>query len=270
MSFEHWLIQHEIIIRTVCFFTILLTMMLWETLNPLRAQRVSRWVRWPNNLGLVFLNSLVVRLLFPAAAVGVAVYGQEHNIGLLHQIPIPLAVSVLFSIVILDLVIYGQHVLVHRVPLLWRFHKVHHADREFDVTTGSRFHPVEIVLSMLIKFFFILLLGIPVVAVVCFEIILNGMAMFNHSNIQLPDSLDKLLRKIIVTPDMHRVHHSQQPEETNSNYGFNLSIWDRIFKTYIRQPDLGHKEMEIGLAEISKPFDTSWLPGILLLPFRKG
>ncbi len=262
-----FVMQHEKTIRMSFFFGMLAVMGLWEILAPRRALTVSKTVRWVNNLGLVFLNSFILRLLFPAAAVGVAVVCAERGWGVFNVYDAPYAVAVLVSIIAMDMVIYLQHVMVHAVPLLWRLHRVHHADPDFDVTTGARFHPIEIVLSMLIKFATIVLLGPPVVAVVIFEILLNATAMFNHSNVRLHPAVDKVLRWFVVTPDMHRVHHSVEDDEANSNFGFNLPWWDRLFGTYRAQPRAGHENMKIGIHKYHDPKQVSWLPGMLWLPF---
>ncbi|MEH6504396.1 MAG: sterol desaturase family protein [Cycloclasticus sp.] len=259
--------QYEIAVRLGFFFTVFGLVATWEIIAPRRALNVSKAVRWANNLGLVFLNTLVLRLLFPAAAVGVAVFVSENNWGLLNHFQLSFPLAVLISIVAMDLVIYLQHLLVHAAPTLWRLHRVHHADPDYDVTTGSRFHPIEIILSMLIKFATIAILGPPIVAVVIFEIVLNAMAMFNHGNIRLPLALDRVLRLIVVTPDMHRVHHSVEDNEANSNFGFNLSIWDHLFGTYIDQPRDGHENMTIGIHKYREAKQVSWLLGMLTLPF---
>lgn len=268
VNFEQWISQHEIAIRLSFFFGIFAVMAVWEIVAPRRALTVSKSIRWINNIGLVFINSILLRLLFPAAAVGVAAFAAESNWGLLHVFELPLALSIVVSIIIMDLVIYLQHVMVHAVPALWRLHRVHHADVDYDVTTGARFHPIEIVLSMLIKFATIVILGPPVVAVVIFEVLLNAMAMFNHANIRLPLGLDQFLRWLFVTPDMHRVHHSVEEDETNSNFGFNLSVWDRIFGTYRSQPRFGHEGMTIGIHGFRDLSQVAWLPGLLRLPFK--
>lgn len=267
MSFSEFVTQYEIGIRLSFFFGIFAIVAFWEIVAPRRALTISRAVRWTNNLGLVFLNSLLLRLLFPAAAVGVAAFAVEQGWGLLNYYQLPFTLGVALAVVAMDFIIYLQHVLVHAVPALWRLHRVHHADLDYDVTTGARFHPVEIILSMLIKFATILVLGPPVIAVVIFEVVLNAMAMFNHGNLRLPLGLDRVLRLIIVTPDMHRVHHSVEDNEANSNFGFNLSIWDRIFGTYIAQPREGHLGMTIGIHHYRDPKQVSWLPGMLILPF---
>jgi len=259
--------QYEAGIRLAFYLVVFGAMALWELLAPRRAPTVSKSTRWIHNLALVFLNTLILRLLFPAAAVGAAVFAADNGWGLLNHFQIPYPLAIVVSVVALDLVIYFQHVLVHAVPTLWRLHRVHHADLDYDLTTGSRFHPLEIVLSMLIKFCAILLLGAPAVGVVIFEVLLNAMAMFNHGNVGLPPPVDRLLRLLIVTPDMHRVHHSIEDNEANSNFGFNLSLWDRLFGTYIDQPRDGHAGMTIGIHQYRDPVQVSRLPGMLALPF---
>lgn len=267
MTFHDFILQNETSIRLGFFFGVFAIMGLWEVLAPRRALTVSKAVRWVNNLGLVFLNSAILRLIFPMAAVGVAAFAAEQGWGLLNYFQLPFAFSVLLAIVALDFIIYLQHVLVHAVPALWRLHRVHHADLDYDVTTGARFHTLEIILSMLIKFATILVLGPPVVAVIIFEVVLNAMAMFNHSNVSLPSRLDRIVRLFVVTPDMHRVHHSVEDNEANSNFGFNLSIWDRLFGTYIAQPREGHENMTIGIHGYRDPQQVNQLPGMLTLPF---
>ena len=267
MNWNDWILAHELSVRLGFFFGVFILIALWEWRSPRRTLTVSRAVRWGNNLTLVFLNSLVLRLLFPAAAVGVALFCQQQGLGLLNLYPIPFALAVILSVMVMDLVIYLQHVMVHAIPLLWRLHRVHHADLDYDVTTGARFHTLEIILSMLIKFATIMLLGPPLVAVVIFEVVLNATAMFNHGNIRLPLGLDRVLRWFVVTPDMHRVHHSVEDDEANSNFGFNLPWWDRLFGTYRDQPRAGHEDMTIGIRKHREPKDVAWLPGMLLLPF---
>lgn len=263
----HWIVTHERLVRLIFFLGILAVMAAWEVVAPRRNLTVSKAVRWANNLGIVFLNSVVLRLLFPTAAAGVAAYAGARGWGLLNDHAVPLWLAVTVSVITLDLVIYLQHVMVHAVPLLWRLHRVHHADPDCDVTTGARFHPVEIVLSMLIKSAAIMVLGPPVVAVILFEVLLNATAMFNHGNVRLPARLDRVLRYFVVTPDMHRVHHSMEVDETNSNFGFNLPWWDRLFGTYRDQPRAGHENMTIGIHEFRAPSEVSWLTGMLWLPF---
>ena len=268
MSFYDFVLENEKTIRLSFFVGMLVMMAVWEIIAPRRALTVSKAVRWVNNLGLVFLNSFIVRFLFPTAAVGVAVMASENQWGLFNLIELPVWFAVLASVVIMDCVIYFQHVMVHAVPVLWRLHRVHHADLDYDVTTGARFHTLEIILSMLIKFATILLLGPPVVAVIIFEVLLNAMAMFNHGNVGLPKTLDNFLRWFVVTPDMHRVHHSIEDDETNSNFGFNLSWWDRLFGTYRDQPRAGHTGMTIGIHNYTEPKQCSWISGMLIMPFK--
>lgn len=267
MNWETFITTQEVSIRLSFFFAVFTLMAIWEILAPKRALTVSKLARWTNNIGLVLLNTFILRFIFPAAAVGIAVYASENQLGMLQQIALTLPIEILVSILALDLVIYLQHVMVHAIPVFWRFHRVHHADLDYDVTTGSRFHPVEILFSMLIKFAAIILIGPPIVSVVIFEVLLNAMSLFNHGNVRLPKSMDAVLRCFIVTPDMHRVHHSVADNETNSNFGFNLSCWDRLFGTYIAQPHVGHEKMRIGIQHIREHKQVIWLPGILALPF---
>jgi len=258
---------HEVCIRLGCFFGIFATMAVWEVIAPRRALTVPKAWRWTSNLGIVALNSGLLRLLFPAAAVGVAVFAQQRGWGLLNYAEVPSWFAVVAGVVALDLAIYLQHVMFHAVPVLWRLHRMHHADLDFDVTTGARFHPIEIILSMLMKFGTIAALGPPALAVIVFEVLLNATSMFNHSNVRVPLGLDRLLRLVVVTPDMHRVHHSIEDEETNSNFGFNLPWWDRLLGTYRDQPRAGHTAMTIGIRGFRDERRADRLPGMLLLPF---
>lgn len=267
MSIEEFILQNEASIRIGVFTGMLVIMGLWELFAPRRAIKVSKLLRWGNNLSLVFLNSALLRLVFPAAAVGMALFAQQRGWGLFNYLDYNPLLEVVLAVIILDFVIYLQHVLVHAVPALWRLHRVHHADLDFDVTTGLRFHPLEILLSMLLKIATIAALGPAVLAVIIFEVILNGMAMFNHGNVGLPAKLDRLLRWFVVTPDMHRVHHSIEDDETNSNFGFNLSWWDRLFGTYREQPRKGHIDMTIGIKKFTTPRQSTWLHGLLIMPF---
>ncbi len=268
MEMNEFVIANEKIIRMGFFFGILIVMALWEFIAPRRALTISKSVRWVNNLGLVFFNSFLLRVIFPAAAVGMAVFASDNGWGIFNYYNLPFWLAVAASVVIMDFVIYLQHVMVHAVPALWRLHRMHHADLDFDVTTGARFHPLEIILSMLIKFATIAVLGPPVVAVVIFEVLLNATSMFNHSNVRLPLGLDRLLRWVVVTPDMHRVHHSIEDDETNSNFGFSLPWWDRLLGTYRDQPRGGHESMTIGIRKYREPKQVSWLPGMMTLPFK--
>jgi sterol desaturase/sphingolipid hydroxylase (fatty acid hydroxylase superfamily) len=259
---------YEAAIRLGFFIGIFAVMALWELWAPRRVLTVGKAIRWANNLGLVALNTLLLRLLFPAAAVGMAALANDQGWGLLNHFQAPAWLAIPVAVIALDFVVWLQHVMVHAIPALWRLHRVHHADPDYDVTTGSRFHPLEIILSMLIKFAAIALLGPPLVAVFIFEVLLNATAMFNHGNVRLPAKLDRVLRWFIVTPDMHRVHHSIEDDETNSNFGFNLPWWDRLFGTYRDQPRGGHEGMTIGIRGYDQPRDVSWLPGMIVLPFR--
>ncbi|MDH3610096.1 MAG: sterol desaturase family protein [Gammaproteobacteria bacterium] len=254
-------------IRFGFFIAVLGIMAVWEILVPRRALNVSKSIRWMNNLGIVALNTIILRLIFPAAAVGMAALADTQDWGILNYIQSPIWLAVIVSVIIMDAVIYFQHVLVHALPLLWRLHRVHHADLDFDVTTGSRFHPIEIILSLLIKFATIIMLGPPIIAVVLFEVLLNSTSMFNHANVQIPQKVDRLLRWFVVTPDMHRVHHSVENDETNSNFGFNLPWWDRLFGTYRNQPRAGHKQMIIGINTFRDRQHCTLLPGMLAMPF---
>jgi len=265
---NEWVMQHEMAIRLSCFFGVLGLMAIWEIFAPRRTLIASKTVRWLNNLGLIFLNNLLLRFIFPIAAVSLAVLAQQQQWGIFNNVDLPMWATLIISIVLLDGAIYIQHVLFHALPLLWRLHRMHHADLDLDVTSGARFHPIEIILSMLIKFAVILVLGPPAIAVLLFEIILNAMAMFNHSNIALPLKIDQGLRLMVVTPDMHRVHHSVIETEFNSNFGFNLSIWDRLFGTYRAQPKAGHQGMQIGLQQFREPRYLT-LPWLLIQPFIK-
>ncbi|MEQ1519847.1 MAG: sterol desaturase family protein [Aestuariivirga sp.] len=261
-----FLLAHEAPVRLAFLFSILAIMAAWEVAAPRRRQEIPRLLRWSNNLGVVVIDTLLVRLTFPLLAVGMAVLAAERGWGLLNVFDAPGWLAFLLSVLLLDLAIYLQHVMFHAVPALWRLHRMHHADLEFDVTTGLRFHPIEILLSMGLKLALVVVFGPPSVAVLVFEILLNGTSMFNHSNIRLPLGLDRILRLIVVTPDMHRVHHSILPSETNSNFGFNLPWWDRLLGTYRAQPREGHEGMTIGIEQFRTPREL-WLDRMLLQPF---
>jgi sterol desaturase/sphingolipid hydroxylase (fatty acid hydroxylase superfamily) len=237
----------ELTIRVGAALGIFAAMALWEVLAPRRAWSVGRAPRWPSNLGILLLDAALVRLLFPVAAVGVAAIAAQRGWGLLNITPWPPVLEGLLGFLALDLTIYAQHVAFHKIPLLWRLHRMHHADLDIDVTTGLRFHPIEIVLSMLLKMAVVVLIGVPAVAVIVFEVVLNATSMFNHSNAAMPLWLDRVVRLLMVTPDMHRVHHSILRRETDSNFGFNLPWWDRLFGTYRAEPEAGHRSMTIGL-----------------------
>ena len=256
-------------IRLGSFAFILALMAIWETLAPRRERDVERHVHWSNNVGLAILNTVAVRFIAPIGAVGFAIYVESIGWGLFNMISLPDWIAIVLCIIALDLAIYGQHVLFHAVPLFWRLHMVHHTDMEFDVTTGLRFHTVEILLSLGIKCLAILMLGAPALSVLIFEVLLNATSMFNHSNVKLPLWLDRVLRLFIVTPDMHRVHHSVIRRETNSNFGFNLPWWDFLFRTYQDQPEKGHAEMSIGLPEY-RDERVEYLHWMMILPFIRG
>jgi sterol desaturase/sphingolipid hydroxylase (fatty acid hydroxylase superfamily) len=261
------LLASEPLIRLFAFAGIFAAMAAWEVLAPRREQKLARGTRWPGNVGIVVLDAALVRLVFPTTAVGLALIAEARGWGLLHALGLPIWAGVPLAVAALDLAIYLQHVLFHAVPALWRLHRMHHADLEFDVTTGTRFHPVEILLSMGIKLGVIAALGTPAVAVLLFEVLLNATSMFNHSNVRMPTRLDRVLRWMVVTPDMHRVHHSILARETNSNFGFNLPWWDRLFGTYRDQPAAGHLGMTIGIEQFRDPAEQR-LDRMLTQPFR--
>ncbi|MEK7322725.1 MAG: sterol desaturase family protein [Pseudomonadota bacterium] len=262
-----WLLGHEATVRLGIFLGVLAAMACWEWAAPRRRLTLPKPGRWAGNLGLVILDTIVLRLLFPAAALGMAAFAARQGWGVFNYFAAPSWLAIVICVVVLDFAIYLQHVMFHAVPLLWRLHRVHHADLDFDVTTGLRFHPFEIVLSTLIKFAVIAVLGPPLIAVMIFEVLLNAGAMFTHGNVRLPLGLDRLLRALVVTPDMHRVHHSVEEQETNSNFGFNLSLWDRLFGTYRAQPAAGHQAMTIGIRTFRDPRLCARLPGMLRIPF---
>ena len=256
-------------IRLLCFLGIFALVALWELALPRRRLAQPRWLRWYANLGILALNTALVRLLVPLAPVAVAAIAGSRGWGILNLVELPFWLEVVLAIVVLDLVIYLQHVMFHALPALWRLHRMHHADLDFDVTTGSRFHPIEILVSMSIKMAAVALIGPPTVAVIMFEVLLNGISMFNHGNVRLRARLDRVLRWIVVTPDMHRVHHSDIPAEANSNFGFNLPWWDRLFGTYLPQPSLGHEQMTIGIDTFREPGELH-LHRILIQPLRRN
>jgi len=261
------LLANEPLIRFSVFAGIFAAMAAWEVLAPRREQTLARATRWPGNIGIVVLDTVLVRLLVPTTAVGLAILAEARGWGLVHTLGLPIWASVPLAVVALDLAIYLQHVLFHAVPALWRLHRVHHADLEIDVTTGARFHPIEILLSMGLKLGVVAALGAPAVAVLVFEVLLNATSMFNHSNVRMPLWLDRVLRWLVVTPDMHRVHHSIAARETNSNFGFNLPWWDRLFGTYRAQPAAGHEGMTIGIEQFRDPAEQR-LDHMLTQPFR--
>jgi sterol desaturase/sphingolipid hydroxylase (fatty acid hydroxylase superfamily) len=267
MTFNEFALANEPAIRVTTFFGIFALMATWEVVAPRRARLHSHSVRWTANLGLVVLNTVLVRLLFPFAAVAFATLAAQRGWGLLNNLDLPQWLALLLAVAAMDFAIWLQHVMVHAVPVLWRLHQVHHADPDYDVTTGARFHPLEIILSMLIKFSVIAVLGAPAAAVLVFEVLLNATAMFNHGNVKLPAGVDAPLRLLLVTPDMHRVHHSTDNAEANSNFGFNLSLWDRLFGTYRPTARLTQESMQIGVAGLTGDPRCVSLTGMLVIPF---
>lgn len=267
MNMPAWLLEHEALIR-LCFFAGTFALVAaWELWSPQRVLALPRATRWRANLGLVVLNTALLRLALPAAAVGMAATSATQGWGLLNHFAMPLWLAVPLAVVALDFVVWLQHVMVHAVPALWRLHRVHHADLDCDLTTGARFHPIEIGLSMVIKLGAVALLGAPVLAVVVFEVMLSSCAMFNHGNIRLHAALDRAMRWVMVTPDMHRVHHSVEDDESNCNFGFNLTWWDRLLGTYREQPRAGQLGMTIGIRNHRNPAEVAHLGGMLRLPF---
>jgi sterol desaturase/sphingolipid hydroxylase (fatty acid hydroxylase superfamily) len=261
------LLSAEPLVRVGFFLAILGFMAAWELLAPRRRSEIPRLLRWSSNLGVVVMNTVLLRLAFPLLAVGLALLAEQRGLGLLNVFEVPLWISIVVSVLVLDLVIYLQHVMFHAVPALWRIHRMHHADLEFDVTTGLRFHPIEILLSMGLKLAVVAALGPPAVAVLIFEVLLNSTSMFNHGNVRLPLWLDRRLRWFVVTPDMHRVHHSIYPQEANSNFGFNLPWWDRLLGTYRDQPRDGHEAMTVGIEQFRTQRDLR-LDQMLVQPLR--
>jgi sterol desaturase/sphingolipid hydroxylase (fatty acid hydroxylase superfamily) len=262
------ILHAEPLIRLAAFAGVFALMAAWEVLAPRRAQSLPRARRWPSNLGILALDAALVRVLFPVAAVGAALWAEARGIGLFQLLAMPGWLAVPLGVVLLDLAIWAQHLVFHHVPLLWRLHRMHHADTEFDVTTGLRFHPVEIVLSMLIKIAIVVALGLPAVAVVLFEVLLNATSQFSHGNVRMPAGLERGLRRLVVTPEMHRVHHSIHRHEHNSNFGFCLSVWDRLFGTYVAQPAGGHEAMQLGLEKFRDASEAR-LDRLLTQPFRE-
>ena len=261
------LFAYEPLVRLGIFAAVFVAMAVWELLTPRRPQAIGRNWRWPNNLGVLAVDALLVRVLLPITAIGLALVAEAHGFGLFNIIALPTWASIVLSVILLDLAIYLQHVLFHAVPALWRLHRMHHADLEFDVTTGLRFHPIEILLSTGIKLAVVATFGTPAAAVLIFEVLLNATSMFNHSNIRVAPEIDRVLRWFVVTPDMHRVHHSILRRETNSNFGFNLPWWDRLLGTYRAQPAAGHDAMTIGIEQFRDARELG-LDRMLLQPFR--
>jgi sterol desaturase/sphingolipid hydroxylase (fatty acid hydroxylase superfamily) len=258
---------NEVTVRLGAFIGVFTAMALWEVAAPRRPRSYPRAKRWPSNLAIVVLNTALVRILLSATAVSLAALGTQRGWGLLNSLPLLSWCRIITSVILLDLAIYLQHVMFHAVPALWRVHRMHHADLDFDVTTGARFHPIEIILSMLIKFGVIAATGASAAGVLIFEVLLNATSMFNHGNVRIPFGLDRYLRWFVVTPDMHRVHHSIVVAETNSNFGFNLPWWDRLLGTYRAQPAAGQEGMTIGIEQFREVREV-WLDRMLLQPFR--
>lgn len=259
---------NEIWWRLGFFFSILVIMMLIEWRMPARTAPIKSSKRWFANFGLVFASSVIARLAVPVGLTAVALYNQQHGIGLFNIIDLPSVLVIVLSLLLLDIIIYWQHRLFHRVPILWRLHRVHHADAHIDASTGLRFHPIEIILSILIKLAAVSLLGVPAIAVLFFEITLNGLAMFNHANIRLPPAIEKPARLVLMTQILHRIHHSQRVSETNSNYGFSVIWWDWIFGSYKGAAQKSDNELDIGLKEYPSPKQNASLWGLLVMPFR--
>jgi sterol desaturase/sphingolipid hydroxylase (fatty acid hydroxylase superfamily) len=265
-SMNDLLLNHELLVRSGFFFGILILMGVWEVLAPRRKLQTSKSMRWFSNLGIVLIDTISLRLLVPFAAIDAAIFAGKAGWGILNNISLLYWMKVTIGVVVLDLAIYLQHAMFHGLPILWRLHMMHHSDLDFDVTTGVRFHPVEIFLSMGIKIMVVFVVGISALGVLIFEVLLNATSLFNHGNVRLAASIDRVLRLFLVTPEMHRVHHSVIIRETNSNFGFNLPWWDRLFGTYKNQPAAGHIEMTIGLSHLRDPKQLT-LPWLLLLPF---
>jgi sterol desaturase/sphingolipid hydroxylase (fatty acid hydroxylase superfamily) len=262
------LLENSVSFRLWVFVLIFFLLMLWEWKAPRRPTSLSRTSRWPANIGLTIINTFALRLLFPLGAIGLAQVAQQRGVGLFNVLASPPWLALLLSVLLMDFAVWVQHLLAHRVPVFWRLHQVHHADLDMDMTTGTRFHTLEILLSQVLKALVILTLGAPALAVLIFEVLLNATAMFNHANIRMPHWLDTGLRRFIVTPDMHRIHHSVLAQETNSNYGFCLSWWDYAFSSYRAQPQAGHQDMTIGQDQLRDPRQTNLLINMLKLPFR--
>ena len=257
----------ETIIRLGCFLGLFAALAVCEAAFPRRARAVSRRLRWLSNVAVSTLNQAFLRVVLPASAVALAVYAQQQGWGLLGRLTLPSWLEIAVAVLVLDLAIYVQHVLYHRIPILWRFHRMHHADIDFDVTTGIRFHPVSVLLSGFIKLGVVVVLGPAPLAVLIFEVLLNATSLFNHSNLKIPVRAERLLRLLVVTPDMHRVHHSSDPAETNRNFGFNFPWWDKLFRTYRAQPALGHEGMVVGLEQFRETSELR-LDRMLTQPFR--
>ncbi len=264
-----WFLNNEATIRLGSFFSVFFIMAVWEYLNPSRYLIINKISRWLNHGALIVISSLSIKWLAPFALTGLAFYANNESIGLFPWLDMPLALTIFISVLLMDGLIYWQHRLMHVVPILWRLHRLHHSDLDYDLTTAIRFHPIEMLLSFFIKAAVIMALGVPVIAVIIFEVLLSSLALFNHSNINLPPAIDKLIRILIVTPDVHRIHHSVIRKETDSNYGFNLIIWDRMFGSYTEQANNGDKHIEIGLKEFKNKQQATQLHHLLIQPFKQ-
>jgi len=263
------LLYNEPVIRLACALGVFTLLAVLERRHPRRERSFPRRQRWPNNFGVTLLDALVARIVLPTSAIGFAVIAESYGLGFFNRGRLPAWLEIVGAIILLDLAIYGQHVLFHYVPILWRFHRMHHADLDLDVTSGTRFHPIEVLLSFGIKFVVVAAVGASPLSVLIFEVLLNATSLFNHSNLRLSRGLERLLRCFVVTPDMHRVHHSILSRETNSNFGFNLPWWDRLFRTYRPQPEAGHEGMTIGIEQFRDPKELR-LDRMLTQPFRAG
>ena len=261
--------ENESLIRVGAFVCIFTVMAMWEATRPARKAQLSAWVRWRGTFAMVLAGALITRLLLPGALVGVALWANNANWGVFNRLSLPAWIEISVCMLLLDLVIYWQHRLFHTVPLLWRFHQMHHADSHMDTTTGLRFHPIEIALSLLIKAAVVIFLGVPALAVVIFEVALNGFAMFNHANIKLPSAVDNAISKLFITQRVHRIHHSQRIADSNSNFGFSVSWWDKLFNSYQHETSLSDDDINIGQAEIPASKQNASVIGLLLMPFRR-
>lgn len=262
-----FLVEYEQTIRPSVFIGLLVLLALAEFISPLAKRQMSRPFQWFTNISIVIVDTLTLRILFPLLAVGIAQYANENGIGLFNLISLNIWVVFVLSLLMLDLLIYGQHVMMHKFPLLWQLHRMHHSELGLDVTSAVRFHPIEIIISMLIKMAFVFIMGIPAAAVIVFEILLNGLALFNHSNIKLPAVMERMLRTLIITPEIHWIHHSEKPFETHSNFGFNLVIWDKFFKTYVDKPTSDYSVMQQGLPEFGFKNPLSIIE-LMMSPFK--
>ncbi len=266
---SEWFHLNQSTLRLSGFIAIFILMAIWEWQSPSRQLQLSKYQRWLNHGALIVISSLAIRWLTPFALTGLAFYAQQQHIGLLVWLNVPLWIAIVSSLLLMDGLVYGQHRLMHSIPILWRLHRLHHSDMDFDITTGVRFHPIEMMLSFFVKAAIIIALGVPVIAVVVFELLLSSLALFNHANINLPKRIESITRLFIVTPDVHRIHHSTINSETNSNYGFNLIMWDRLFGSYTETSRYGDEHIEIGLNEFKQKQLVTQLHHLLWQPFKQ-